>query len=251
MKAHFQELLKMNGFILSEKGNRGFLDKDVKNDMKNDSIVIEKDLLKEYVESDNKSLKKFDYIHQNVLLLGLPNDKVMEYEDIVTDNHKITNYINTIQLLKTDDYIDKKIIEEKEKSFIIKKYSSNYNKIKLLRTVEKKYNIGFLKVDYFNSAKNVKINMEKKFFDEILMVYKMRRKKPDDMKDLGVLYRAMLKTIAGNDIIVNDKKTSKINYSLNIDYLKSMIKLNKYKNTKLVNFNFYIKNIISDTKLLE
>ncbi len=86
--------------IFSEEGINKVIPKEKK---KENTIICDKELLKEYLENDNKKLDKYDFINKNLDLLKIPPDKILEYSEYVLDNHKLLQYMNVIRILKTDD----------------------------------------------------------------------------------------------------------------------------------------------------
>jgi hypothetical protein len=71
------------------------------------------DLFKDFLTAENKTLVKFDMFNKNVEVLGLPINNVdllEKYKDQIMDKYKLNEHMDIIRLLKSDEYIDKKLI---------------------------------------------------------------------------------------------------------------------------------------------
>ena len=249
-KAHYENILIENGFILSEEGINKVISKETKKEMKENTISVDKGLLIEYLESNKKKHNKYDFINKNVELLKLPPDKILEYSEYVLDSHKLLQYMNAIRILKSDDYISNKIKELGESSYNIKSYNSVYHKIKLLRKLESDNNIKPLEVEFFNDKKKFKdaVSVSEDFFKEISFIFRSSKRKPTNVRELGNLYRSMINNIlSNNEIFIKTVKDGYYYYKLNIEYIRNMIILNSYSNKNLINihseFNYIIETI--------
>ncbi len=61
------------------------------------------------------------------------------------DNHKLQEHLNIIRLLRSDAYINDKLKNVASNTFEIKTLTNIYNKIKLLRSIEKTYDMKVLR----------------------------------------------------------------------------------------------------------
>ena len=82
-------------------------------------------------------------------------------------------------------------------------------------------------------------------------VFKTKKKKPENKRELKIFYVAMLKHLCGNfinsskvDKIINKKRKIITKYFLNIDKIKLSFKLDKYCNPERKNFNDIVNNFI-------
>ena len=58
MTKHYEELLKMNGFVMSSEGIEEKLDKEEKTELKELSKEIREEMFKEYIETEFKGAEK-------------------------------------------------------------------------------------------------------------------------------------------------------------------------------------------------
>lgn len=248
LKDHYENILNENGFIISEIGDNKHIKDDIKENMKTKRIIIENNLIEEYIQTDKKDIKKFDFIRKNIENLNLPLDKVLEYSDIISDNYKITNYFNTITLFKTDDVINDKINMLVKKCFDIKILTMTPNKIKFIRKIENLYKIKPFDVEYFNDRKNGinNIDFSKELFNEYKKIFGSKRVNiPKNVYTLGSIYRDMIRNVVGTgEIFVNKQKKGLLHSSLNNDFIIKNIKLYKFIDSNLKNFVPNIQLII-------
>ena len=64
------------------------------------------------------------------------------YRNEIMDKHVLQDHLNVIRLLKTDHYINEKLKTAKDNSYDIKNMTMIYSKVKAIRNLETKYNIG-------------------------------------------------------------------------------------------------------------
>ena len=60
MTKHYEDLLNMNGFVMSSEGIEEKLDKEEKTELKELSKEIKEELFKEYLETEFKGSEKYD-----------------------------------------------------------------------------------------------------------------------------------------------------------------------------------------------
>ena len=205
---HFELILKMHGFNISEEGEAKGLDKGIKDEMKTLVEEYNDELFDEYLKAVDKTLIKFDIINKHVELLGLDkhdNTTIEKYKEIITNKHSTQDHLNIIRLLKSDEFIDSKLKLVIDNGFDVKTIKSTYNKIKLLRTIETTYDIKPLEVNY---EKKGDISMTDNVFALFKTLFKSTKSKPTNYNDLKKLYIGIIKSITCNDII-NSKQTTK------------------------------------------
>ena len=241
---HFEEIIRNNGFTLSSEGGVGKLDEDTKAEMK--QIVEDKkeELFEEFIEAEDKTLNKFSMIKKRIDLLGLSNvsDEILEtYSDIITNKFKLMEHLNIIRLLKSDTYIDIKLLQTYQTGFDVKTIESIFNKIKLLRCLEEKYDIGLLNVACDKVGDIVMDDATFKLFNNL---FRSTKKKPTNFKELMQLYFCIIKNITCNEIIISTKclkrgdgNRDSYSYTLDSDVIHEHLELNKYINANCNGFN--------------
>ena len=108
-----------------------------------------------------------------------------------------------------------------------------------MRKLEANYNIGFLDVSYED---NGPIRMEDNLYRTIKLLFKSKRGKPTTKQELKGMYIAMIKHIAGINIIETTRKRNvkgkekERTYKVNYETIRRHLTLNQYKNPKQTDF---------------
>ena len=63
------------------------------------------------------------------------------YKDYITDANKLADLYNTLRLFKPDCYIESKFIDVMNNNFPCKYINNVYNKIKIIKNIEQRYQI--------------------------------------------------------------------------------------------------------------
>ena len=101
-----------------------------------------------------------------------------------------------------------------------------------MRKIEANYNIGFLDVSYED---NGPIRMEDNLYRTIKLLFKSKRGKPTTKQELKGMYVAMIKHIAGINIIETTRKRKakgkekERSYKLNVNTIRRHIELRQCK----------------------
>ena len=209
MTKHYQDLLIMNGFVMSEEGNIEKLDKEEKHDLKELTKEIQEELFKEFLATEFKGHEKYDSFNKHIEFLQIPNDNATleKYKNEIMDKYVLQDHLNVIRLLKTDDYIHNKLIAAKENSYDIKNMTMIYSKVKAIRDLERKYNIEPLQVDYTMTGD---INMDDSEYKYIKNVFRITRDKPKTYSELWSIYISMIRNITTGDLLKSERiKTRK------------------------------------------
>jgi hypothetical protein len=281
MAKHYINLLKINGFKVTENVEEAEIKIDIAI-LKTMTTEIKENLYKEYIElveqkeiqeinikekifkeviTEEEKYKEYEILdeiikkinHQNFFIinkaiefLNIPKDKELLtiYKDEITDAFSLQNHLNIIRSLRSDEYINKKIIKAKEKSFNVKNMSFIYNKIKFIRQFEQDYNIRPFEVDYTLEGD---INMDETIYKYITNIFRITQKKPENYNELKKIYISMLRNITSNNLITSSQGTKKENrneryYKFNDDIIKYHLELNKYINPDRLHFQEYFKN---------
>lgn len=272
MTKHFINLLKVNGFKVTENNEEtDFLpdlknmSKEIKENIYNEYIELienkenqekitnektgdekqkENDILDEIIEALNH--QKFYIINKAIEFLNIPKNKEIMtlYKDEITDKYCLQNHLNIIRSLRSDEYINKKMIIAKEKSFNIKNMSLIYNKIKFIRQIEQEYNIRPFEVEYTQEGD---ITMDDNKYKYIKNIFRITQKKPENYNELKKIYISMLRNVTNNNLITSSQRTKKEDrneryYKFNDDVILYHLELNKYNNPDKKHFQEYFKN---------
>jgi hypothetical protein len=121
----------------------------------------------------------------------------------------------------------------KESSYDVKQYLSKYHKIQLLRNIEKKYNIGFLEVDFKHEGY---IEFDDDLFKVFKNLFRSVKQKPKNYNELRKMYIGIIKSITINEIIISKRinertdKRGEYEHKLNKELIKKHLDLNQLKN---------------------
>ena len=134
---HFELLLEENGFKLSVVGDRNVkINKKEKKDMKSIIYDIKSELFDEYINDSDRNQEKYAQLVENMNylgILGMNNDLLLTYKDIIIDKYKIEEHDNIIRLHKSDDFINGKLRQSQCLNFNERTMVSIFNKIKIIR----------------------------------------------------------------------------------------------------------------------
>jgi hypothetical protein len=214
------------------------------NELKDDRIEQYDNLFDEYLNANenDKTKNKFETINNNVKVLNLPNNKdvLTKYKEYLMNPFKLNDHMNIIRLLKSDEYIKNKLNKINEQNQKIKVIDNVYNKISILRKLEKSL---FLKPLQVNYSLDSKIDIVDKEWTLIKKLFRKNKDKPENMTEFKPLYISMIKNICNSDIICDSrerdgKKQIRV-YNLNHQYILEQIELNKYSNPKTLNFDHH------------
>ena len=237
---HFRNILKDNGFILSTVGKQKQLSKDVLDQMKEITENIESDLFDEFLTNTKSDDIKFKNLKERIEILSIPEDKLTTYKDVVINKNTFENHFNTIRLLKSKEYIQHRINKLTNTSFNVKVINSTFTKLSLLHKIIEPNNI----LTVFTSD-TINYNIDDDIFNMIKKLYRCSKSKPTDKEEYILLITTMIKHLTYKDLIETDvkksNKTRTYTYSLNEEYLKHHIELDKYANNNYVNYDEYIK----------
>jgi hypothetical protein len=256
---HFESILKANGFILTNIGEYAKLEKEEQNLINLVYDTVKETDFDEYVENYYKEMhtdadednykancSKHAILNNRLTLLNIPTKPEAEkYKQFIMDEYYLKDYYDVIKLLRTDDFIKLKLNEKIKSSFKVKTVSTVYNKVLILSKFESHYKISRLNFDFTN------IQIESEIKDDLKLlineVFRTTKNKYNSQYELLKLYVLMIKNICGDlQIVTSEKGTKrtdrKYKFILNIELLKDLVQLMKYKNPVLNNF---------DTKLIE
>jgi hypothetical protein len=180
-------------------------------------------IFNEFIQSEDKTIKKFENIENRMNFLNIPNEKEIleKYKDVLICDHNLEKHMNVIRILKSDDYIKNKLNKIDGETFKVKTVQTVYNKIHILRNFEKTFNLKPLQIDF--EASETLINIKDELCSLVKKLFRNKQDKPTNMKEFKPIYITMIKNICGSDIIeskrVRDGKNRYQMYNLNTDYI--------------------------------
>jgi hypothetical protein len=142
-----------------------------------------------------------------------------------------------MRLFKDDKYIDNKLTQVINNNFDCKVLNNIYNKIKLIKTIQTKYNINDFNVNC-DFGNNLLTNNE---YILIKNTFRMSRHIPTNSSELVLMYVNMIKNICGPEIIqskkiqTNNERTRV--YKYNEEHLDFHNILASYYSTKIYNLD--------------
>lgn len=238
--AHYENILKTNGFVLSQIGAIKPMSKAKNQELNQPLIEIKENAFNDLIE--NGSTEDITLL-TNIQMLKLekaPTETIIQYKDIICDKFKLDEHLNIIRAFKDEEFIQQKIFDLERDNYNITIMSSTYHKIKHIKSLEQRMKIQKYQI-------NAKLD-DITFFDIpdneyvlISKVFRIVRKKPSTKDELLKLYISMLRNVMTSEIVISTKGTTrdnqKISYKLNKDFVKFHIDLNKFSNPYLRNFD--------------
>ncbi len=238
--AHYEQQLIDNGFILRSEGENKKLNIEIKNNINNKIIIINNQLFDDFINNKDVRCKQiYNKLHERINLLRLPFNKpdiLIKYREQLTDPYKLLKHYNIIRFFKDENYLNEKIKLALNDNFECKLLENIYNKIKLIKTIQKKYNIIDFKIN--NDFDNNRLTKDE--YALIKNTFRITRNIPTNNNELILMYVTMIKNICGPEIIIStriqNENERKIIYKYNNEHINFHNDLASY----------YKKNIISD-----
>lgn len=246
---HYKNLLENAGFNIKTIGlNSKTLTKTQLNQQKQIYNEIKETKINEFVnlyfDDENTNFKEVEQNYKPLVdkanLLNISTkDEFEKYKEYMTDPYKLESYYNSLNLFKTNEYIEKRIKKKQDETLNLKLINNSYSKIKLLEYFENHY-----KIKRFN-FEDVDINNEIDETFKELYASIFPKRKPKNYKDkqeLLKIYVNIIKSICGEITIITQEQKMKnkkriYEYNLNIEIIKELIILCKMKNPTLKGYN--------------
>jgi hypothetical protein len=232
---YFEKILNDHEFILSNF-NEQF---DVKYDVPEIKIMNN---YNDYINAIDKNLVQYSTINERIKYLNLPDDNNMieKYKEIISNEHKFNEHLNIIRFLKSDEYIEHKLINVVEQSFNVTYISNIYNKIKLLRQLMKQFQIEYFDIKY--DKPNLKdINLDDKRWELYKKLFRITKNKPKNHYELVIMIVGMIKHLTCPLITkmtrYNHNKERYVFHELNFEYINYHLSLNKFNDFEQMHFH--------------
>ena len=249
---HFEIILKQNGFKLSSQGSRAKLGKEIRRGQSQLVRELNEQLFEEYLSPEStKSDPKFVRLFDNIMYLSLPwNDPytLIKYRDIILDKWKIKDHDAVIRFLKSNEYIESKMIDLDIKGIDLKNLKNRYHKLKIVRQFEEEFGINI-----WGEQNPTKTDMSDAMYKLIRTVFRTRLPKPTTPAELVTFYGALVKSTTSRKFV----NVSQGQVRLNTEFALEHLELNSFKNTKQYGFSpeaieyFGIKVATSDDSFLD
>ena len=194
------------------------------------------------------SLNSLEVSRREELFVDLLETFVDDFYE-VDDDYELTEEDAYITSILMDYFVENyKQITLKEASvevltntsFNVKVINSTFTKLSLLHKIIEPNNI----LTVFTSD-TINYNIDDDIYNMIKKLYRCSKSKPTDKEEYILLITTMIKHLTYKDLIETDvkksNKTRTYTYSLNEEYLKHHIELDKYANNNYVNYDEYIK----------
>ena len=240
--SHYQNILKYNGFILSDMGNIKKIEKIRAKELAENVNDLKDSAFNDLVTNGTcENILINDHI--NLLNLHNASTDILElYKDQITDKFKLEQYLNIIRLLKSETFINSKITQLEHDNYTVTNIASPYHKIKQILFLAKEMNIQLLEINKDFTFYNISDNQYKL----ICKIFRTEKAKPKDKYNLMKLYTGMLRNIAGNELVISTmgktRASRKISYEINTNLIHQMIGLNKYTNPSMKHFDITLLN---------
>ena len=277
--AHFENILKLEGFKLEyvgknkqiEKSKQKIMTKLTRDEEENNYKQFINDYINEYkmttkndIFEENNIVQNFEYNknlfthnYKNYLarlkILPLNFDELTldKFGNLIMDEFEFKSYFNILKLFKTNEYIISNIDDLKKSSYENKILNNIHNKIFLLRQYEKIFNITPFDLNF-----NVEQSIIDKFTDDDFKLYAFvfrsdKKTKPNTISSIRAFYTQMIKNIVGINIIKSSqtrKDGVKVRkYNLDCDIIKKYYNLSIRTNNEL-NYDYELLKLFDIAK---
>jgi hypothetical protein len=245
--AHYENILKYNGFILSEIGQIKTISKATNKILNEPIEEIKENAFNELIENGKTSDVVLSANLNMLKLADTDNEIKLQFKSEITDKFKLDEHLNIIRCFKEEEFIQQKIFDLERDNYNITNLASIYHKIKNLIILENKMNIKRFEVDAkINNITFYDIpDNEFKLLSKIFSITK--RTKPKNIDDLFKLYIYMVRHLLTSKSLTVSRGTTratqtKVFYKINIEFIKYHIDLNLFSNPYL---KYYDDNLLT------
>lgn len=253
---HFENILTEAGFEIIKNKGEGIIGLN-----KIKTVELKKDLKIKHENEFIDNIKEFDNLKEDhdfkkkCEILGITTkEQAEENKFVLEDNYKLTSFFNIQKLMKTDEYLKEKTIDNNINSFKIKHYNDTTTKTILLRNFEKKYKINKLDI-HLNDFDITKVeHLNENEIKHYQNIFRSTKSKLDTKYDVQKYYVSMIKNITGELNIIQTKKTKNKErkdiyvYNYNKDLIVKIFDLTKLKDEYYTNYVDEILNRLNVDK---
>ena len=177
--AHYENILKSNGFVLSQIGSIKPLSKAKNQELDEPLLEIKENAFNDLIENGTTEDLTLLTNIQMLKLENAPTETIMLYKDQITDKFKLNEHLDIIRALKDEEFIQQKIFDLERDNYNVTVMTSTYHKIKHIKSFEQRMKIQKYQID-------VKLD-DVTFFDipqnEYLLIcklFRIKREKPSN-----------------------------------------------------------------------
>ena len=156
------------------------------------------DIIEQYLR-DEKENKYFDYKYENlrnlITYFNLKDEELQTYSGILTNKFEREHYFNFIKLLKSDEKTMLKTTGKDNVGYEITQINTIENKINIIKKIYDKHKIKYMSLDNFNEVD--KINITDEEYKIIKHIFRSKKEKPVNGKELKKIVLGMLRNIIG------------------------------------------------------
>lgn len=169
---HFEELLKNNGFTVSELGDDKKMEKDEKERLKKLRVDYNDNLFDEFLNADvtERENIKFTNFKEHINVFNLQtktNDELNIIKECISNKYYFNDVLNYNRLQKSDEYIINKIKNIDDNSYKCKTYKNVWKKTQLLKNILQINNI-----ELFTFPTDIQvINFPSELFEQYKIIY--------------------------------------------------------------------------------
>ena len=163
--------------------------------------------------------------HVEYLGISLDDKESLDkFREIIMDKYQVKKHDNIIRLLKSEEYIASKMANLQMHGIDTKNLTNVFQKIQLVKVLEHKYGLDFLKEVGANSG-----DMDDDFYNLIKRTFRLRNAKPTTAEQINNLYASMFRSITDDKTLV---RSGKRGLSTNKALFEHHLELNKIKNNR-------------------
>ena len=145
--AHYENILKTNGFILSQIGQVKKMSKAMNDELNQPLLEIKEQSFNDLIETGHTEDLLLSSNIEMLKLQNIDSEIIETYKDIICDKFKLEEHLNIIRSLKDEEFVQQKIFDLERDNYTISVMSSTYHKIKHVHQLESRMKITRYQVD--------------------------------------------------------------------------------------------------------
>ena len=242
---HLENILTKEGFDIVNLYEPKKLDRDTRDELTELIENLTQEQFDEYVNDGDKDNKTYECINKRASLLNLDRENIeqlTQYKDILMNKYKLSEHLNVIKLLKSDEHLTSKLQSVYNAGLKTNLLRYDEYKLLLVRAFEGFYHMGPLEVGAFERLREFK-PLDKQLFNNIVRAFGSKKKEPESTKDLLYLYLLMIRHLTNGEIVNRARckrrgaERDTYTYSLNEAFVRYHIEVNEYSNKYHKNYH--------------
>jgi len=169
---------------------------------------------------------RFRQLVSNIRYLGLdPHEMeaVKVHKDTIVNRHRVTEHDAVIRFLRSDAFVADKIADLSIECLELKAMTNCFQKVRMLRSLEGKFGIQFLKADPQTTEFT---KLDDQTFKLISHMFRLRRPNPQTQEQAIKLYSDLVNKITTKNLT----RSSKGKLVWNLEAVKGHLDLHSFKN---------------------